>query len=123
MRILNINDFSRMKLPTEESMTNIANLIGYTLTYDDYGAEVKTPVTTSGVKCGFSYARTYDINSKSWLSTGNEANLRLPIGTAFDCIDDVVIVSGVAASGMWHVNGQPQIGNTCILVNLTKGVY
>lgn len=104
-----------------DHMLDKCNLIGYTLTYDDYGAEVRTPVVNSGVSCGFSYVRTWDKDNGVWLSNGDTANLRLPIGTSYDSITDVVIVSGVAASGTWNTAGQPQIGNTCILISLTKG--
>jgi hypothetical protein len=115
-------DFTPMRTAQEEHMLDLCDLTKYTITYDDYGAEIKTPVVTSGVKCGFSYSRTWDKDNGAWLSTGNKAALRLPIGTSIDDVTDVTIVGGVSASGVWNLDGEPQISNTCIILDLTRGV-
>ena len=114
-------NFTPMREAQELHMFDRCNLIRYTVIYGEYGEGIKTPVVESGVKCGFSYTQTFDKDNGVWLSTGNTADLRLPIGTTIDSVMDVVVVSGVAASGTWNVDGEPMISNTCIILNLKKG--
>ena len=111
-------DFTPMKAAQEDHMLDLCDLISYTITYDDYGEEVKSPVVNSGVKCGFSYARTFDQDKRVWLSTGDNAQLRLPVGTNITDVMQVDIVSGIMASGVWDVEGEPQFGNTCTMLSI-----
>ena len=117
---MNIN-FTPLREAQVLHMLDRANLTSYVVTYDDYGDEVLTPTVQSGVECGFSYARTFDKDNGVWLSTGDVANLRLPIGTSITGLTEVTIVSGIAAPGDWKVDGNPQVANTCIVVSLKKG--
>jgi hypothetical protein len=118
---MNLN-FAAMQATQNLHMFDKCNLTNYNITYGDYGEEIETPVVTSGIDCGFSYVRTQDRDTGIWYSTGNEAALRLPIGTPVTNRTDVTVVSGIAASGIWHVDGEPQISKTCIVLNLTKEV-
>lgn len=111
-------DFTPMRAAQQLHMLDTCSLISYTITYDDYGAEVTSGTTQSGIQCGFSYARTFDVDTGAWLTTGTEANLRLPVDTDVTNITDVDITNRVTISGYWSVNGEPEFGNTCIVVHL-----
>ncbi len=102
----------------EFHMLDTANLIGYSITYDDYGGEIKTPVINSGIQCGFSYNRTFDTDKRVWITTNTEATLRLPVGTVVSNITEVDITNRPTISGYWEVNGQPEFGNTATILNL-----
>ena len=106
-------DFTPMIVAQNASMQDVCDLVRYTVLYDDYGAEVRLPVVTSGIMCGFAYDRTYDKDSGAWLSTGNTAQLRLPIGTTVTNLTDVVIASGYTITPpAWVIydNNDPIIG-------------
>lgn len=115
-------NFTPMRQAQIDHMFDRCNLIRYTVTQASDGSPIETPIVESGVKCGFSYTQTFDKDNGVWLSTGNTADLRLPIGTTVDSVMDVTVVNGVAASGIWSTDGEPQISNTCIILNLKKGV-